>query len=483
MVKHHVGPYNQRMDIRLYNTAKRALEAFSPPPPHEVTMYHCGPTVYNYAHIGNLRAYVFADILRRMFEANGYTVRQVINITDVGHLVGDGDEGEDKISVGAKREGTSVEEIITRYSNAFYDDLAALGIKAVEGRGKEECFPRATHHIEEQKDLIEELARKGFTYVTTGGIYFDTAKFPTYAEFARLDIGGLSAGARVNMAEKRRPTDFALWKFSPEGGAKREQEWDSPLGIARKGFPGWHIECSAMSRKYLGQPFDIHTGGIDHIPVHHTNEIAQSEAAYGVPLARYWMHSAFMTVDGQKMSKSLGNTYRLVDLAERGIPALAYRYWLLTAHYRTTVNVTWDALAGAHAAYNRLTDFMLKLPDDVGSPIEPYMREFMDSVNDDLNTASALATLWKLLKDDSQRPDDVHATILAFDRVLGLDIADKRRLAKSFVVPKEVTNLLAARQAARERKEFAESDRLREEIKKLGYDVKDTPEGQKLSPV
>lgn len=461
------------MTIRLYNTATRTLETFSPPPPHTVTMYHCGPTVYNYAHIGNLRAYVFADILRRMFEANGYAVKQVINVTDVGHLVGDGDEGEDKMTAALKREGLpltkeAMSEVGEKYFRAFKADLAALNILTPH------AFPKASEHIAEDIEIVSLLLEKGFAYKTRDGIYFDTAKFPAYADFARLDISGMQGGARVDIGEKRHFSDFALWKFNDTLG------YDAPFG---KGFPGWHIECSAMSRKYLGQPFDIHTGGIDHIPVHHTNEIAQSEAAYGVPLARYWMHSAHMTVDGEKMSKSLGNTYTLPDLAERGIPPLAYRYWLLTAHYRTTVNVTWETLAGAQSAYNRLTNAMLELPEGIGSPIEPYMREFMDSMNDDLNTASALAVLWKVLKDDSTPAKDIHATLLAFDRVLGLGLAEARRIAKSVVVPKEVSDLVSARMAARERKDFAESDRLREEIKKLGYDVKDTPEGQKLSRI
>src|SRR3989338_6958963 len=281
------------MALRLYNTATRSLEEFTPSPPYEVKMYNCGPTVYNYAHIGNLRAYVFADILRRTLEMEGYSVKQIVNITDVGHLVSHNDEG----------------------------------------------------------------------------VYFDTTKFPRYADFAKLDIAGMQAGARVSMGEKKHPTDFAVWKFSPEDGNKREQEWDSPLRADRKGFPGWHIECSAIAMKELGETIDIHTGGVDHIPVHHTNEIAQSECATGKQFARFWMHSAHLLVDGQKMSKSLGNTYRLSDLAEKGISPLAFRYWLLTAHYRTQVNFTWDALLGAQKAYDRLRKMIAQIPSNNGSGV------------------------------------------------------------------------------------------------------------------
>jgi cysteinyl-tRNA synthetase len=267
------------MTVRLYNTATRNLEDFAPLDPPTVTMYTCGPTVYNYAHIGNLRAYVFADVLRRTLELNGYNVRQIMNITDVGHLVSDDDEGEDKMEVGAQREGKRAKDIAAEYTQAFMDDLSLLNIKGAE------AYPRATEHIPEQIALIKELEAKGFTYIISDGVYFDTAKFPDYGKMARLDIAGQREGARVEAnTDKRNSTDFALWKFSPKDGEKREQEWESPWGI---GFPGWHIECSAMSMKYLGETLDIHTGGVDHIPVHHTNEIAQSEAATGKQFVRF----------------------------------------------------------------------------------------------------------------------------------------------------------------------------------------------------
>ncbi|OGZ05073.1 MAG: cysteine--tRNA ligase [Candidatus Lloydbacteria bacterium RIFCSPHIGHO2_02_FULL_54_17] len=472
------------MTLKLYNTLTREIEEFTPLHPPRVGMYNCGPTVYNYAHIGNLRAYVFADVLRRTLEMNGYKVKQVINITDVGHLVSDQDEGEDKMVLGAKREGKSVEEIITLYSDAFYDDLELLNVKAAANRGKEDSFPRATRHIPEQKELIETLAKKGFTYQTSDGIYFDTAKFPDYGKFARLNVGGMRGGERVALGEKRNITDFALWKFSPEDGQKREQEWDSPLGIIRKGFPGWHVECSAMSRKYLGQPFDIHTGGVDHIPVHHQNEIAQSVAAYGVPLANVWMHSAHMTVDGEKMSKSLGNTYRLEDLAKKGISPLAFRYWLLTASYRTQVNFTWEALAGAQKAYDDLRENIYEVRKNLLQkdfpPFLPLPLAF-PSLREDLNTADAIARLWTTVRDHKRAPNIIIEAAMGIDEVLGLKLLDY--VPEKIKITPKLQKLLDEREVARSEKNWAESDRLRDETQKLGYQVSDTDGGQVLTPL
>ncbi len=465
------------MALELYNTATRKIEPFSPLVPKEVRMYNCGPTVYNYAHIGNLRAYVFADILRRTLEMSGYNVKQVVNITDVGHLVSDGDEGEDKMVVGAKREGKSIENIIRHYSEAFYDDLEALNIqKATE-------YPRATKFIPEQKEMIETLHEKGFTYVTSDGIYFDTNKFPRYAEFAHLDVIGMAAGKRVEMGEKKNPTDFAVWKFSPSDGSAREQEWDSPLGVDRKGFPGWHIECSAIIKACLGETIDIHTGGIDHIPVHHSNEIAQSESANEVPLAHLWMHSAFMNVDGQKMSKSIGNTHTLEDFTAHALHPLDYRYWLLTAHYRTQLNFTWESLKASATAYHRLTNMLVNLGDTIGAPSVGYMLEFNKFLDDDLNTASVLALLWDLLKDTEVSSADKLATIFRCDAVLGLGLQEKYNSVKHLLFPPEVTALLIERRTARDTKNFAESDRLRNVLREHGYEVKDTSEGQQLEKI
>jgi cysteinyl-tRNA synthetase len=468
------------MTVRLYNTVTRSVEDFVPLDPTTVTMYTCGPTVYNYAHIGNLRAYVFADVLRRTLEANGYTVKHVTNITDVGHLVSDGDDGEDKMVVGAKREGKSVEEIIALYSDAFYKDLEALNIE------KASLYPRATHYINEQKKLIETLFEKGFTYTTTDGIYFDTSKFPRYADFARLDIAGLREGARIEAnTEKRNSTDFALWKFSPEDGVKREQEWGSPLVPDRKGFPGWHVECSAIAMKELGETIDIHTGGIDHIPVHHTNEIAQSESATGKQFVRIFMHSAHMMVDGQKMSKSLGNTYRLTDLYEKWrVPSPVFRYWLLTASYRTTINFTREGVDGAHKALIGLCAAFEKLvrqkPEESNAI---YIEKFMSFINDDLNTPKCIALLHELVHDDTLSSSVKHGTFLKINEVLGLDLVQMINVITrrtSALTPPDVQKLLDLRETSRKEKNYAESDRLRDEIHKLGYEVKDTPDGQQL---
>ena len=461
----------EKMALKLYNTATRSLEEFTPSPPYEVKMYNCGPTVYNYAHIGNLRAYVFADILRRTLEADGYQVKQIVNITDVGHLVSDADEGEDKIAVGAEREGKSTEEIITKYSKAFYEDLEVLNILPAT------TYPRATAYIEEQKTLIETLHAKGFLYTTADGIYFNTSMFPRYADFAKLDVRGMQAGARVAVGEKKYPTDFAVWKFSQSDGAKREQEWGSPLGINRKGFPGWHIECSAIAMKELGETIDIHTGGVDHIPVHHTNEIAQSECATGKQFARFWMHSAHILVDGEKMSKSIGNTYRLSDLAEKGISPLAFRYWLLTASYRTQVNFTWEAVRGAAKAYERLRNHITTLQFVKAAPIHtPWWR---DIVNNDLDTPRMLAELWEALDDKSMGQEERVGMIQDMDKILGLKLC--AYTPEEVVVTPTLQKLLDERETARAAKNFSESDRLREAIKQLGFTVHDTAQGQNLT--
>jgi cysteinyl-tRNA synthetase len=455
--------------IQLYNTKTRNLETLKPIHPPKVTLYHCGPTVYNYAHIGNMRAYVFADTLRRMLEWNKLETLQVINITDVGHLASDADEGEDKMEIGAKREGVAIEEIIARYTNAFLADLDILNIKRAHH------FPRATHHIGEQIALILNLESKGFTYKTSDGVYFDTAKFPRYGEFARLDIAGLSAGERVDVGEKRNPTDFALWKFHTGEGA-RAQEWDSPWG---RGFPGWHIECSAMAMKYLGATLDIHTGGADHIQIHHTNEIAQSECSTGKPFAHIWMHAAFMNVDNQKMSKSLGNTYRVEELASHGISPLGYRYWLLTSHYRTQANFTFEAVSGAQRAYDRLRKEIASLPTGNNVPNAKALERATEYINNDLNTSRVIALIHDLLIDTTVHSTELRATIGAIDQLLGLKLLEwkEEKVEKS----NEVDHLLALRKTARDSKDWATADKLRDELlTKHGIVVKDTAQGQEL---
>ena len=456
--------------LKLYNTATRNIEAFEPQNPPTVTMYNCGPTVYNYAHIGNLRPYVFADVLRRTLELGGYSVKQIINITDVGHLVGDGDEGEDKMTAALKREGKpltkeAMREVGDFYTEKFKEDLKTLNIlPATE-------YPKASDNIAEDIELVETLTQKGFTYPTGDGIYFDTSKFPTYPDFAKLDVEGMRPGERIDTGEKKNPTDFALWKFNDELG------YEAQFG---KGFPGWHVECSAMIKKYLGHPIDIHTGGVDHIPVHHTNEIAQSESAYGTPFVKTWMHCAHMTVDGQKMSKSLGNTYTLKDLQERGISSLAFRYWLLTANYRTQVNFTWEALQSASESYKNLQKRIYYAKNAEPTAFLSVGGNFEHASND-LNTPALIAHIWTITQGQSYLPQTVIEKIERADKILGLKLLDYA--PREIALTPELETLLNARRIAREEKNYAESDRLREEIHQLGYDVKDTPDGPVLTPL
>jgi len=451
------------MAIRLHNTRTRTTEDFIPIKEGHVGMYHCGPTVYDYAHIGNLRAYIFADVLRRMFEASGYSVTQVMNITDVGHLVSDGDDGEDKMEKGARREGKTVEEIIALYTNAFHEDLRALNILPAHHE------PRATEHIKEQIVMIETLEKKGHTYKTSDGIYFDASTFPRYADFAHLDLHGLKSGARIGENdEKKNPYDFALWKFS--GSEKRLQEWESPWG---KGFPGWHIECSAMSQKYLGDTFDIHTGGIDHIPVHHTNEIAQSECANGVPLANYWLHSGFMTVEGEKMSKSLGNTFNLSTLIESGYHPMALRYLFLTARYDTQINFTWESFGAAMftlssiATHIRIARKQLTV-DKINTEV---MATALQNLQNNLDTPSIIAQI---------HTEESPATKSALLDLVGIDIdliySQMDQVANE-APSEEVVMLMRERDSARVKKDWEKSDEIRKMILKMGYAVVDTPKG------
>lgn len=457
--------------IALYNTKNRQVEIFTPLVPRKVGIYTCGPTVYNYAHIGNLRAYVFADTLRRMFVSAGYEVKHIINITDVGHLTSDSDTGEDKLEKGALREGKSVWEIAKMYTDAYFKDLMALSIPLDAF-----TFPRATDHITEQIALVHALELLGYTYTIADGVYFDTAKVPTYADFAHLDLEGLQAGARVEEnSEKRNKTDFALWKLSP-AGSTRQMEWDSPWG---KGFPGWHIECSAMAAKYLGNHFDVHTGGIDHIPVHHTNEIAQSEAANRGEYVNYWMHVNFLHDSTGKMSKSNEDFLTLPALILKGYSPLAYKYLLLTTHYRKELTFSFEALDAASVAYSKLVAFCREYESKDGIVDQNYLQEFNVSLRDDLNTSQALAVLWTMLKDHTLEDDSKYATLLAFDEMLGLGLSTIKK--ETLEISPEVEALLDARATAREEKNFAESDRLRDEIANLGFTVKDTAEGQILS--
>jgi cysteinyl-tRNA synthetase len=449
------------VELRLYDTYDRHLRAFTPLHPPEVGLYACGLTVYDYAHIGNLRTYLFEDVLRRVLVLNGYHVRHVMNITDVGHLVSDADTGEDKMEKGARRTGMSAWELAALYTEAFRADLAQLNILTPH------VWCRATEHIEEQIALVRCIEAAGYAYRTADGIYFDTARLPDYGHLARLDVEGLQAGARVEMGAKRNSTDFALWKFSP-AGQQRQMEWPSPWGI---GFPGWHIECSAMAAHYLGTFFDIHCGGEDHIPVHHTNEIAQAEACFGTRLANYWLHGYFLQTEGERMAKSAGDFLRLQTLVDRGYDPLSYRYYCLNAHYRSRLTFTWEALDGAATALGRLRHHLFSW-GVAGEPDEGLLAQFREAVNDDLNTPRALALAWEVARGTLPAATK-KATILAFDDVLGLGLATWA--PEEAAIPAAVLALVKARDEARMAQRWAEADRLRADVEALGYELQDTP--------
>lgn len=454
--------------IQLTNTLGRRKALFTPIVKNEIKIYTCGPTVYDRASIGNFRSYVFADVLRRMFEVNGYNVTQVINITDVGHLVGDGDEGEDKLEKGARREGKTAWDVAAEYTKLFLADMQRLNIKTPH------VMPKATDHIVEQIEMIRAMEAKGFTYKISDGVYFDTSKLADYGKLSGQKTEEKEEGARIGVnKEKRHPADFALWKFSP-GDGKRHMEWVSPWG---KGFPGWHIECSAMSEKYLGLPFDIHTGGVDHIAVHHENEIAQASAARGVIEANWWLHNEFLQIDGGKMSKSLGNTYSLDDLKAKGISAMAFRYFILGAHYRTPLNFTWESVGAAQNALNKLIDLARgwDKPEQVD---QKTVEKFFDHLNDDLDTPGCLATLWDLVNDKNIPSSTKAATVLEFDKVFGLMLNDV--VARPLQIPEQVQKLLAEREEVRKAKNWQRSDEIRDEIAKLGFVVEDTSEGARV---
>lgn len=460
------------MTIKLHNTLSGKKEDFVPLNSDEVRIYSCGPTVYDYAHIGNLRAYVFTDLLTRTLAWRGYKIKQAMNITDIGHLSGDGDEGEDKMTRALKREGKpmtmeAMRELALFYEKAFVSDLEALNIK------KPEIMPRASENIEADIEIIKILEQKGLAYQISDGLYFDTAKFPEYGKLGNFSRAELRDGARVEgNAEKKSPRDFALWKFNGKLG------FESPFG---KGFPGWHIECSAMSRKFLGQPFDIHTGGVDHIGTHHNNEIAQSESAYGTIPARFWMHNEHLNMpDGKKMAKSAGMFLTLQSLREKGFSPLDFRYYLLGAHYRTPMKFSFEAMEGAKNARTRLISAVALLPDKGKEAKEP-MEKFGQAVDDDIDSPEALSILWETLRDENIDPAEKKATILKFDEFLGLDMAGSIEKKKnSEAPPREISALLDKRAKAREEKNWRKADELRAEIEKLGYSVKDSATGQEI---
>ncbi len=461
------------MSIVLFNSLGRKLQNFEPIKLGQVNMYCCGPTVYNFAHLGNLRTYLFEDVLRRTLEMNGYKVNHVMNITDVGHLtgdnLGDANTGEDKMEKGSKREGKTAWEIAEMYTKAFFEDFKLLNIEMPT------VTPKATDHIAEQIEMVEKLMSEDFAYETADGIYFDVSKWSEYGKLSGQKLEDKKNGARIGINDdKKNPQDFALWKFTPEGET-RQMEWDGPGN--RKGFPGWHIECSAMSMKYLGKHFDIHCGGVDHIPVHHENEIAQSEAANHQPYVNVWMHGEFMMVDGKRMGKSEGNAFLVKDLIQKGYDPLAFRYLNLGTHYRIQLNFTWEALDAAQTALSRLKIQVAKLQGE-GSTDGNYFNKFKACLNNDLNSAEALSVVWEVLKSNIADENKL-ATVKDMDKVLGLNLTAP--LNVKLDVSDEVKNLLDLRAMARTEKNFAESDRLRDQIAALGYGVKDGANGQELT--
>ncbi len=457
------------MKLRLFDTYERQVRDFEPLNPGKVGLYACGPTVYNYAHIGNLRTYLFEDILRRVLELNGYQVYHVVNITDVGHLTSDADTGEDKMEQGARRAGRSAWDLAAEYTEAFQKDLLLLN--ALEPNQ----WCRATDHIPEQIEVIKLIEEKGLSYSTADGIYFDTSRIADYGHLARLNIEGQQAGTRVEVADKRNGTDFALWKFSPTD-QQRQMEWDSPWGV---GFPGWHIECTAMSAKYLGSFFDIHCGGEDHIPVHHTNEIAQSQACYHTRLANFWMHGYFLQTNQEKMSKSSGEFLRLQTLIGRGIDPLAYRYFCLNASYRSKLTFTWDSLEGFAHALDRLRTLAHEW-GPAGEVDADFVERFNSHVNGDLNTPRALGLTWELVKSDVPGATK-KATLLYFDQVFGLGLADwQPEAGAEETIPAQIQALAARRQEARSEKNWREADALRDQIQAAGYEIEDAPEGYQI---
>lgn len=472
------GNNEQRLPhVFLTNSLSGSKELFIPLKPGMVSLYTCGPTVYSQQHIGNLRPGVFADTLARTLMYAGYTVRRVINITDVGHLVGDGDEGEDKIETGARREGLSVAVITERYMKLFIDDLAELNVDT-----KNIFFPRATEYIREQISLAHTLEEKGFAYRIGDGLYFDTSRFHGYGKLGGLSEATLRAGARIEVnREKRHPADFVLWKKTAPG-VHRLQEWDSPWG---RGCPGWNIECSAMARALLGVEIDIHTGGEDLAQTHHNNEIAQSEAASGRPFARYWMHNAFLTMGGEKISKSLGNVIYLSDIVAKGYHPLALRYFFLQAHYRTPISFSWDALAGASSALERLWKLSREIAHESKrkSTSSEIRARFLVAMRDDLATPQALGILWDSLKSEEYAPEEKWGLLQDAEAHLGLSLltSPSSGMLTEMEIPGEIRNMLSRREAARVSGNFEEADRIRSAIERSGYRVDDGPAGPVLT--
>ena len=457
--------------LKVYNTLTRKKEEFVPINKNEVRIYSCGPTVYNFAHIGNLRAYLFMDNLRRVLKYNGYTLKHAMNITDVGHLVSDADEGEDKMLKASRRENKDPFEIAKFYTEAFLKDMKKLNIDMPE------VICPATKHIKIMEEYVKRIIENGYAYETTNTIYFDTSKLDKYGVLSNRNVDDQKAGARVELdSEKKNPTDFALWIKAPE---EHLMKWDSFFG---KCYPGWHLECSAMSNHYLGEVFDIHTGGMDHIPIHHENEIAQSKGYSGKIPANYWMHVDFLQVNGGKMSKSLNNLYTLEDLEEKGYSPEVYRMFNFSSHYKKPINFTYEAMDSAKTALKRLKDGYesnVNGVDDVdNSVILEFKESFLEAINDDLNMPQALSVVWDVIRYEKKSPK-IAELLKNFDEVLGLNIDKKEEVE----IPDEIVNILEERKEARINRDYAKSDELRDKLKELGYIVKDTKDGQKIEKV
>ncbi|MBI3385946.1 cysteine--tRNA ligase [Candidatus Gottesmanbacteria bacterium] len=467
--------------LKLYNSLSRTIEDFVPISPPHVGLYTCGMTVYDYAHIGHGRKYVGDDILRRILTRFGYEVKHVQNVTDVGHLVSDADEGEDKLEKGAKKAGKTVWQVAEYFTKHFYDSMDKLNVL------RPDIICKATEHIEEQIALVKTLITKGYAYDTPEAVYFDVTKFSGYSKLfgQSLDQKKVAAREEVKTGEhKKHPADFALWFKRVGRFSDHTMHWESPWG---DGFPGWHIECSAMSMKYLGQSFDIHTGGIDHIPVHHPNEIAQSEAATGKPFVKYWVHHAFLMVEGQKMSKSLGNIYTIEDVIKKGFDPLALRYFYFTAHYRSPQNFTWEALGGTGRSLDELRGHISRLREQFAKrttlsqekleKVDAYRKKFDQAIGNDLNMPEAIAVVWEVVKSNIPSQDK-YDLLLDFDEVLGLGLRDFRE--KEIAVPQKVKELVSKREQLRTSGKFDQADTVRKQIDSLGFIVEDTSLGPKV---
>ena len=455
------------MSIKIFNTLTRKKEDFKPLDEKEIRMYSCGPTVYYFAHIGNLRAYLFMDNLRRVLKYNGYNLKHVMNITDVGHLVSDADEGEDKMMKAARRENKNPYEIAEFYMNAFLADIDKLNID------RPEIIARATEHIDVMEEYVKKIIENGFSYQTEDTVYFDTSKLDKYGVLSNRKVEDQKAGARVEFdKQKKNISDFAIWIKAPENHIMK---WDTFFG---KAYPGWHLECSAMGYKYLGEQFDIHTGGVDHIPIHHENEIAQSKGFSGKMPANYWMHVEFLQINSGKMSKSLNNLYTIKDLEEKGYEPLVYRMFNFTSNYRAQINFTFEAMDAAKVALNRLREGYLKhaegLDDLEDSVIKEYEKKFLEAINDDLNMPVAMSVVWDVIKNPA-KSKKLQNLLLKFDEVLGLDLKNYQK--EENVLPEEIAELVKERNEARTNKNWAESDRIRDILIEKGYTVKDSKEG------